>query len=384
MPMPTDLNSIPVSSPPAGVNPFPLYKGESLATTTLVLFCILGSTATVTVLIRLLASYKARGSASGGIGAADVCSIAALIISIGQESVVLTFHKTQRHGWDVPLAALTPSYFKRLFAQNLLAWPAITLSKLAILLLYLRIFKVRPSMRYAIYAGIAWIFATYLPSMVVAIYFCGAHSGEPWSYPVGERCAEHGPTKWFVTSAAMSIILDLYILVLPISVVRRLNMSRKRRVGVLLIFFTAFFACICAILTLVYRIKLLTTNDTLWRSSELFICNLVENFVAIIVGALPGCSSYLRPYVAESAMFSRLLSNFSSSFSKLARTGGSSKGTYRLHETSREDTESQRSLHNAVGLRDIKVQTDYQVDSQQRQAPHNLGIYPGMSNVQPR
>ena len=96
---------------------------------------------------------------------------------------------------------------------------------------------------------------------------------------------------------------------------------------------------------------------------------------------MPGCSSYLKSSFAESPFFSRLLSKLSSSFSRSSRTGGSSKGTYRLRETSHEDTESQRSLNEAVGLNHIKVQTDYKVDSQEGLAPYKPDIFPVTPNA---
>lgn len=108
--MPTDLNLIPAGTPPPGVNSYPLFKGESLATTTLVLFCILVPIATLAVILRLLASHKVRGNGIRGIGWADgrfrmliqpsstamadrtytVCSVGALIFAIGQESIILS------------------------------------------------------------------------------------------------------------------------------------------------------------------------------------------------------------------------------------------------------------------------------------------------------
>jgi len=129
---------------------------------------------------------------------------------------------------------------QRIFVQAIIAWPAIILAKLAILFLYLRLFQVRPAMRYAIYAGVVWTILTYLPNMFDFAYFCAAHPGEPWDINVGLRCGDKKSLKWLLVSAGMSILLDLYILALPIPVVRKLNMSGRKRFGILLIFFAAF------------------------------------------------------------------------------------------------------------------------------------------------
>jgi hypothetical protein len=129
---------------------------------------------------------------------------------------------------------------QRMFIQAILAWPAIILAKLAILLLYLRLFQIRAAMRYAIYAGVIWTILAYLPNMFLFTYICTARPGEPWDINVGLRCGNKQSLKWLVASAGMSVLLDLYILALPIPVVRKLNMSGRKRFGVLLIFFAAF------------------------------------------------------------------------------------------------------------------------------------------------
>jgi hypothetical protein len=95
-------------------------------------------------------------------------------------------------------------------------------------------------MRYAIYAGVVWTIMTYLPNMFISAYFCAAHPGDPWDFNVGLRCGDKNALKWLVASACMSVVLDLYILALPVPIVLKLNMSGRKRVGVLLIFFAAF------------------------------------------------------------------------------------------------------------------------------------------------
>jgi hypothetical protein len=73
----------------------------------------------------------------------------------------------------------------------------------------------------------------------VASYYCAPHAGEQWGLSVGQRCGDKASLKWLVGSAAMSVLLDIYIFILPIPIVLRLNMSGRKRFGVLLIFATA-------------------------------------------------------------------------------------------------------------------------------------------------
>lgn len=133
-----------------------------------------------------------------------------------------------------------PTTAQKIFAQYIIAWPAIILAKLAILFLYLRLFQIQQVARYAIYAGVCWTFLTYAPNIFISAYFCAPHPGEPWDMNVGLRCGNKSALKWLVVSASMSLFLDLYILALPIPIIRKLNMTGRKRFGILLIFFTAF------------------------------------------------------------------------------------------------------------------------------------------------
>ncbi|KAF2178177.1 hypothetical protein K469DRAFT_731838 [Zopfia rhizophila CBS 207.26] len=318
--MPTDLNPIPAGMPPPGADP-EIGGGPSLGTATIV--------------------WQTRRNPSGS-------SFAAVVISIAQSSLVMSLHQYERHQWNVSIGALTENYFK-----YFIAWPAIILAKFSILWFYLRIFRIKELMHYAVFAGIVWAALTYVPNMVVSAYFCAPHLGEPWDFNVGIYCSTKGPLKWLVTSAAMSVVLDVYIFVLPIPIVMGLKLSQKKRLGILFIFTTAFFAVVCAVLTLVYRVKLLLSSDSMWLSAQLFICNGVENYIAIIVGAMPGCSAYFKSYIQNSAFFTAISSRLTASRGSKSQSskGVTMKGAFKLKEVSK-DSESQRSLRKDIEMED--------------------------------
>jgi hypothetical protein len=153
-------------------------------------------------------------------------------------------------------------------------------------------------MQVCIWVGLAWAVITYLPNIFINSYYCAPHVGEQWTLAVGERCGV--PLKWEIASASMSIMLDIFILVIPIPIITTLQLSRTRRLGLLALFLTAsLYVCpisrlgnvylhannpvcslravVCAILTLVYRIQIFLNqnNDSAWEASQLYICKLV-------------------------------------------------------------------------------------------------------------
>lgn len=121
--------------------------------------------------------------------------------------------------------------------QTMLSWPSLLFAKLSILLLYLRIFSLERRVRLYIYAGLVWTVCTYLPSLITASYLCLPHSGQTTAVSIINSCRNAVP--WYITSASMAIILDIFIFILPIPILIRLKLSGRRRLGLLLVFLAA-------------------------------------------------------------------------------------------------------------------------------------------------
>lgn len=142
-----------------------------------------------------------------------------------------------RHQWDIPVCWFTPSYFKTLFVQECFFAPVYTTSKTAILLLYRQVFAVKKWMRVAINSGICVTFLLYFVNIPLAIVYSTPHSGG-WS----SMLTSDGPMKmipWSIVMATGSTLLDLYIFVLPLHTIIRLQMPLRRRVQLVGVFATA-------------------------------------------------------------------------------------------------------------------------------------------------
>ena len=123
--------------------------------------------------------------------------------------------------------------------MTLFYWPAVFFAKGSILLLYLRIFSVKQKVRYGVYAGLAWAFLLYWTGIPIATSFCVPRIGDVWDVQaVGERCAKM--SLYLMTVSVLAVVLDFYILILPISTIMGLHMSLNRRLSILGVFGTAF------------------------------------------------------------------------------------------------------------------------------------------------
>ena len=108
---------------------------------------------------------------------------------------------------------------------------------MSILLLYLRIFTINRTYRWLIYAGMIGNFCLYAPSTFLTYVFCAPKSADDWSLFDSQRCKN--TLTWFLAQAVLVVVLDLYILIVPIPMVLRLSLSRRKKIGVVSVFATA-------------------------------------------------------------------------------------------------------------------------------------------------
>ncbi len=124
-----------------------------------------------------------------------------------------------------------------LFSLNLLIGPSMFFAKASLLLLYIRIFGPKKSTRYAAYFGLAFSFCLYLATVFVIVHYCAPAAGKPWNLTDSAiKCDK--AIVYGVVQGSITVVLDLYIFILPIPVVWGLQMSSRKRIAVLAVFFT--------------------------------------------------------------------------------------------------------------------------------------------------
>lgn len=122
------------------------------------------------------------------------------------------------------------------YYTELLYLISVGLIKISILLFYLRIFP-RQSLRRAIWVTIT-ICILYIIAFVTATALQCIPVRIAWEHWDGEhhwKCLSLSAVGW--SSAAINIVLDLLVMILPIREVKNLSISRWRKFGVMLMFF---------------------------------------------------------------------------------------------------------------------------------------------------
>lgn len=113
----------------------------------------------------------------------------------------------------------------------------VNFAKLALFLLYFRIFATNRRNKIAIHLGILANCCFYIGSSIILLVLCVPRSDESWLSPVyAARCRQ--TTKMGIIQGVFGLLSDLYIFILPLPILWRLQMPLRRKLGITAIFLT--------------------------------------------------------------------------------------------------------------------------------------------------
>lgn len=93
-------------------------------------------------------------------------------------------------------------------------------------------------MRIAIWIGIAVGAVMYGLTLAIMSYYGTPHVGHTWDELLVESVGTTiFPLKWAVGQGAVNTAYDIYIFVLPLPIIYKLNLSRKRKAQIFAVFF---------------------------------------------------------------------------------------------------------------------------------------------------
>ncbi|GAW15331.1 hypothetical protein ANO14919_047400 [Xylariales sp. No.14919] len=313
LPPNVDLCAIPLAVNPDGLPPN--FENPPSLQPTLIGICVVLLTFSVVITAGRLYANKSA------LKLADYFMVIGLTLNLAVAGVLLSRSREYRHAWDTPICWYTTTLAKLDFVEGLLAGPALFFPKAAIFLFYLQIFSVNDTIRIGSKIGLVLAFIAYFPTGLITTYFTVPHIGETWDDVVTSTRPVQGVPVG-ITAAAASIIVDIYVFVLPLPTVFSLNMALSRKIQLVGLFTTALFGIVASVISLVFRVALLGFVDSGWQLGRLAITIVVENNVAIIVGSLPAFTNFLRIYVSQTALYKSIRSKLSLASNSYAPDSG--------------------------------------------------------------
>ncbi|KAH7034233.1 hypothetical protein B0J12DRAFT_582106 [Macrophomina phaseolina] len=206
------------------------------------------------------------------------------------------FYGLGKHIWT-----LSPYYMEKItvitFAYVFIYAYSVSVIKYSFIMFYRRIF------------GLNWFgwFCIGLTTAYLIVYhivlplYCDPlkYYWQQWSSPGTGKCPVH-EGYFYLGTGIINLLGDIFILSIPIPDIWKLQLTKREKAAIYLIFLLGGFVCIASIIRIKVIWALTQTMDISWAKSDVFIWSSAEPSVAVISGCLPT----LRP------MFMKILGRY--------------------------------------------------------------------------
>ncbi|KAI0102812.1 hypothetical protein GGR51DRAFT_526284 [Nemania sp. FL0031] len=285
------LSQIPALPPPLGVqsdfdNP---ETREGLAK------IVVGLTYGLMLVFLLMRIYT-RIKVTNSLGVDDYLSLAAgaSITAFTGLSLSLFGAPLGPHQWDVPLSDFNASFLERTLSSIVLFSLSSLFVKSALLALYLRVFAPNMIARIMIWAGVATIVIFYFTSIILNIYFCVPISmttpvpnADEWAKKLKASNCSQPVYNLNAAVGLFGVVSDLYVLLIPVSMIYKLRIPRNRKLGILGIFLTGLLAVALSITSTAFRFIQLESYDFTWDSIPSYTLRAAELNIGLICSCMP-------------------------------------------------------------------------------------------------
>ncbi|RGP79401.1 integral membrane [Fusarium longipes] len=282
--------------------------------------------------------------------------------------------------WTVEPDQIT-EFGKNFFIMAILYFILQTFLKLAMLFFYLRIFPTR-GVRRTLWATVVFNCIYGLTFVFIAIFQCRpiSHFWTKWEHAIEDTgtCMDINAVTW--SSASINIALDVWILSIPLSQLKKMNLDWRKKIGVGIMFSVGTFVTIMSILRLSATIQARSgvgSNNATWGYTEFDLWSTIEINVGIICACMPSLRVllvHLFPKVLGSSTQQKYYnygSNKYGGFSN-ANTSRSRSRSQPLGTTSQVDKTAHRSRVEPLG---ITCDRTYEVEFGQRDTDETQLVY---------
>ncbi|KAL6399824.1 hypothetical protein AUP68_17232 [Ilyonectria robusta] len=235
-----------------------------------------------------------------------------LTMLCGIPSMVIIVHGAVPNGLGRDVWTLTPdkitSFGMFFHVMTILYFSQITLLKFSMIFLYLRIF-LEHSARRILWCTLAFNCVFGILFIFLAVFQCQpiSYFWKRWDGEHQGHCLDINAIAW--SNATICIVLDLWLLAVPLSQLRTLNLDWKKKVGVGMMFCVGTFVTIVSTLRLQVVIKLGShAENATWEFIDVVKWSTIEINVGIICACMPS----LRLGIAR--LFPRVLGTVRGSY----------------------------------------------------------------------
>ncbi|KAL8801052.1 MAG: hypothetical protein Q9182_004744 [Xanthomendoza sp. 2 TL-2023] len=347
--------------PPLGTPPpdGDRHRGADIIVTQFVFTSI----ATVLVCLRLYV----RAKITRKVGWDDILIAIALIVTIPGTGFNIMMIR-EGFGRHLYYLKQTPKQIPRAMFWHII-WPptfllSVTLTRISICGLLLRIFGVNRTWRRCLWATIAFLIAVNLPSFIMVFTQCRPYA-KSWNAQLPGHCwPADNNVKVALYSGVLAVLQDWLLATIPIACLWNMHLGARHKAGIGALMSLGYFSGVCAVVRTVISMQVFNAGglaDFSWTIIDLRVWGVVENLVGIIAASIPA----VKPlFVGAGA--------YSSSFPWSKGKSGGSKGYVSdgVHRKAQHPPADPYVTTMESGMRDqIRIRTEIQLDDYHDRRP---------------
>ncbi|KAF6805543.1 integral membrane protein [Colletotrichum sojae] len=255
------------------------------------------STTTVAFILVVMRIFTRVHIVKRSLGVDDYLIIASMMMSL---AFLATGFKmidlgVASHFWQVKASDYDPGFLIYGTCTTMTYSLTVILAKLSLLFLYLRLSPDR-TFRIMVVSLIGIVIAYSVSYQLLSLFGCRPVYASWDAEALKTATCVDKETVYMVLSIA-NIIMDVIILVLPMRIVIPLQMARRQKASVILLFATGAFVCAAAIKRIIILPPLLTTPDYSWDVAEQFNWSFLEANAGIVCASVPGLKPFFVRYL---------------------------------------------------------------------------------------
>ncbi|KAF2228757.1 hypothetical protein EV356DRAFT_537812 [Viridothelium virens] len=210
-----------------------------------------------------------------------------------------------RHIWDVILGDLlnvdnqSVPHLRVSFVILCLYPICIWTVKASLFVLYLHVFAPIRWLYLQVVCGIVATAVFYLTVLAINISLCYSKSGQSelaYANSMNQpKCLQAEP-KISLAMGIMNVIIDVYMIIIPLPTIWLMQMPLKRKIGVSSMFLTGIIACVASIICLRFRTRDVEVQDPTWSVIPVWVLTIVEMAASMIVCCMPTAAAVFKHY----------------------------------------------------------------------------------------
>ncbi|KXT15520.1 hypothetical protein AC579_3383 [Pseudocercospora musae] len=226
---------------------------------------------------------------------AMITFVMGLVFPISFSAILLNREGLSTDVWTVPFDNITRILKAQIYYWDedlyLSALPAV---KISLLLTYLRIFGHDREFRRLVYIVIGLNVGYSTSFVLISVFQCLPIECAwlRWSGEYSCRCNHINAQGW--AAAALNVILDIMTLSSPLPSLYRMQLNKRKKFWVLLMFCVGFFVTVVSILRLQVLIQFGDSQNLTWDYTAVGYWSTIELHVSVVCACMPAIRSLLR------------------------------------------------------------------------------------------